>query len=145
MSAPATSSPQKPSPPPAQSTEAVATGWPAGPLASAVRLEGSLQRLEALETMLALGFVGGRVMLVDETTGKVRWLVEAHRGEHSAAWAVLSPDNGRFLASVGRGDAQWKLWDAVSGDLHMVGAMHDGTGACTCEELDLDHPAFQER
>jgi len=94
--------------------------------------------------MLALGFVGGRVMLVDDTTGAVRWAVEAHRGEHSAAWAVLSPDNGRFVASVGRGDARWKLWDASSGGLHMVGAGHDGTGACTCEELDLAHPAFQE-
>jgi WD40 repeat protein len=82
--------------------------------------------------MLALGLDFGRVMLVDEATGDVKWEVRAHTGEDWCAVA-MSP-SGRFVASVGFDDTHWTLLDAVSGAVHRVGARHDGTGACICEE-----------
>jgi WD40 repeat protein len=81
--------------------------------------------------MLALGLHGGRVMLVDEATGEVRWQVQAHSGARWGAHCRLSP-NGRFVASVGDSGQHWTLWDAASGAVHRVGARHDGTGACIC-------------
>jgi len=88
--------------------------------------------------MLALGVKDGRVMLVDEATGEEKWAVRAHR---SYARAAISP-GGRFVVSVGYDD-QWKLWDVESGEVNMVEAMHDGTGACICEKNDLGKMFFQ--
>jgi len=83
--------------------------------------------------MLALGVNSGRVMLVDEATGGVKWQVEAHIGEGPGPQVAMSLD-GRFVASLRFDDPRWKLWDAASGAVHMVGATHDGTGACICAE-----------
>ena len=65
-------------------------------------------------------------MLVDEATGEVQWAVQAHS---LGCWVrvAMSP-NGRFVASVGWDDNDWKIWDAASGELHMVTATHNGTG-----------------
>ena len=94
--------------------------------------------------MLALGVESGRVMLVDEATGGVKWEVEAHIADtisdvlgqqfpHLGYWVLvaISPD-GRFVASVELEHPRWKLWDTASGVVHMVGATHDGAGACIC-------------
>jgi len=94
------------------------------------------KKLCVLRRMLALGVCRGRVMLVDEATAEVRWDVEAHlRGSssesQSGARVAMSPD-GRFVASVGRDEEQWKLWDVSTGAVHMAGATHDGSGACIC-------------
>ena len=75
--------------------------------------------------MLALGLDSGRVMLVDEATGEVQWAVQAHP-LNSDVQVAMSP-NGRFVASVGSDDDDWKIWDAASGELHMVVGTHDGT------------------
>ena len=75
-------------------------------------------------------------MLVDETTGEVKWDLQ-DPGEMDAT-AAMSPD-GSLVASVGNNDPQWKLWDA-SGGLHRMGATHDGSGACNCGVPVLDQP-----
>jgi len=85
-----------------------------------------------LGRMLTLGLRGGRVMLVDEATGEVKWAVQAHAGENSRTKVAMSP-SGRFVASVSTAEENWKLWDAASGAERMAGARHDGTGACICE------------
>ena len=76
--------------------------------------------------MLALGLLSGWVMVVDEATGEERWAVQTHSLKHLVQVA-MSP-NGRFVASVGFRDDDWKIWDAASGELHLVVATHDGTG-----------------
>ena len=53
-------------------------------------------------------------MLVDEATGKERWAVQAHAGTHADTHVVMSP-SGRFVASVGFDEENWKLWDAADG------------------------------
>jgi len=93
-----------------------------------------------LGRMLGLGLYGGRVMLVDEATGEVRWAVQAHAGTHSTTCVA----SGRFLASLGSADANWRLWDAASGAVWMAGARHDGTGACICEVDNFVHGLVQE-
>jgi len=80
--------------------------------------------------MLALGLEDGQVMLVDEATGEVMWAVEAHPAGDECHVA-MSP-SGKFVASVADTEAHWMLWEAASGEVHMVGASHDGTGACIC-------------
>ena len=94
--------------------------------------------------MLALGLDGGRVMLVDESTGEKKWAVQAHPTLSGRTKVAMSPGNGRFVASVGIRDASFKLWDAEDGWLHMVGTMHDGTGACICEVNKLSDKVVQE-
>jgi hypothetical protein len=81
--------------------------------------------------MLALGVVGGRVILVDAATGEERWALQAHAGEYSSTQVAMSP-SGRFVASVGFSEENWKLWDASSGAAWMAGARHDGSRACIC-------------
>jgi len=76
--------------------------------------------------MLALGLTSGRVMLVDGETVEVRWAVQAH-SLNSGVCVAMSP-NGRFVASVGSDDDDWKIWDAASGELHRVFTTHHGTG-----------------
>jgi len=95
-----------------------------------------------LGKMLALGLDNGKVMVVDSGTGEVQWEVEAH-GTGSQTRVAMS--HGRFVASVGVRDAHWKLWDVASGELHMVGATHDGTGACICELNEQDERALNEQ
>jgi len=102
-----------------------------------------------LGRMLAIGLVGlggGRVMLVDEATGEEKWAVQAHSagGTHQTPQVAMSPGNGRFVVSVGGNDEHWKLWDAASGELHRVGATHDGTGACICVFNNLGRRVLQE-
>ena len=92
-----------------------------------------------LGRMLGIGLFGGRVMLVDEATGEVRWAVQAHAGTQSTTCVA----SGRFLASSGGADENWKLWDAASGAVLMVGARH-GTGACICEVDNFVHRLVQE-
>jgi len=101
-----------------------------------------------LGRMLALGLRDGRVMLVDEATGDVKWAVQAHAGENSSTKVAMSPC-GRYVASVSTAEENWKLWDAASGAERMAGARHDGTGACICEvtgggriSLDAGCPAL---
>ena len=77
--------------------------------------------------MLALGLDSGRVMVVDEATGEEKWAVQAHCLD-SRVRVAMSP-NGRSVASVGCRDDGWKIWDAASGELHMVVATHDGTSS----------------
>ena len=87
-----------------------------------------------LGRMLALGLADGRVMLVDEATGEVKWDVQAHPGTGGGrAYVSMSPDNGRFVASVGMDEKHWKLWDAASGAVHRVGARRKG-----CVHLQSD-------
>ena len=70
--------------------------------------------------MLALGCEGGLVKLVDEKTGEVQWAVQAHSLTSRWTEVAISPENGRFVASV----------NGVSGAVHRVGgATHDGSGA----------------
>jgi len=93
-----------------------------------------------LGRMLALGLSDGRLMLVDQATGELKWAVQAHDAsdDGSQITVAMSPD-GRFVASVSFADGHWKLWNAANGAVHRVGAMHgDGTGACICSELDLE-------
>ena len=84
-------------------------------------------------------------MLVDETTGEVKWAVQDDAGEGSFSLVVISP-NGRFVASVGEYGEYWTLWEAASGVVQRVGDRHDGTGACSCRakrngrRLDDDCP-----
>ena len=93
----------------------------------------------------------GRVMLVDEATGQVKWAVQAHipvflpfeQGEPCSTLVARSP-SGRFVASVGNVEENLKLWDAASGAERMAGARHNGTGACICEVEDLGHRVVQE-
>jgi len=96
-----------------------------------------------LEKMLALGVDGGRVMLVDEATGEVKWAVQAHAGGNWRASVAMSSD-GRLLASVGLDDEHWKLWDAASGAVLRAGARHDGTCACTCKVTDIGGRLLQD-
>jgi len=74
-------------------------------------------------------------MLVDESTGEVKWDVQAHPYVSAPRYGhtkiAMTPD-GRRVASVGFNDEQWRLWEAASGTLNRVGARHDGTGACIC-------------
>ena len=76
--------------------------------------------------MLAVGLSGGRVILVDEATGEVRWEVQAHPGQfaeaYSTACVAISPNSGRFVASVGSKEENWKMWDVRSGAAWMAGA-----------------------
>ena len=88
--------------------------------------------------MLAVGVVGGRVTLVDEASGEVKWAEQARSREFCSARVAMSP-SGRFVASVGSKDRQWKLLDATSGTVHRVGARHDGSGACICNGHPLVH------
>jgi WD40 repeat protein len=74
--------------------------------------------------MLALGLDNGRLVVVDEATGEEKWAVQAHSQQSLVHVAV--PPNGRFVASVGFDDYDWKIWDAWSGKLHRVVATHDG-------------------
>jgi WD40 repeat protein len=91
--------------------------------------------------MLALGFEGGRLALMDENTSEVKWDVMAHPTSLPNAPEVALSPNGAFVASFLRhGSMQWKLWNVENGVLHMVGAAHDGTGACICGVPELDHP-----
>ena len=83
-----------------------------------------------LGNMLALGLANGQVKLVDEATGEVKWAVQAH---HYGSRTAMSSE-GRFIASVGGDDEHWKLWDAASGAVHKVGARHDGTAGCICDD-----------
>ena len=53
-----------------------------------------------LGRMLALGLSSGRVMLVDEATGEVRWAVQAQPYHFLV---VMSADTGKFVASVATG------------------------------------------
>ena len=71
------------------------------------------------------------MVLVDEATGKKRWEVQGHAGANSRRHVAMSP-NGRFVASVGYDEENWKLWDAANGAEWMTGARHDGTGGCSC-------------
>ena len=96
-----------------------------------------------LGRMLALGLGDGRVMLVDEETGEVRWAVQAHSGE-DVRTRVATSMGCRFVASVGRCEEQWKLWDAASGAVHRVGPKHDGKGACICVVPDVGQRVLQE-
>jgi len=85
-------------------------------------------------------------MLVDEGTGEVKWAIQAHTSTcagYSPSGVAMSTD-GRFVASVGLEDDQWKLWHAASGAIHSVGARHDGSGACICDVPPLGHPSFKE-
>jgi len=84
-----------------------------------------------LVRMLALGLEGGRVMLVDEATGEVRWAVQAHAGGTTSTLVAMSSKGG-LVASAGAAEHSWKLWDCESGAQWMTGARHDGTGACIC-------------
>ena len=70
---------------------------------------------------------------MDASTGEKQWGVQAHPTLSGRTKVAMSPENGRFVASVGIRDASFKLWDAADGWLHMVGTMHDGTGKCICE------------
>ncbi|KAJ1479404.1 Quino protein amine dehydrogenase [Baffinella frigidus] len=79
--------------------------------------------------MLALGLQHGRVMLVHEATGKVKW--ESAPNFLCVSSVAMSP-NGRFVASVSSNTEHWTLWDAVSGAVNRVGATHDGTAGCIC-------------
>jgi len=97
----------------------------------------------SLVRMLALGVDGGRVILVDETTGEVKWSVQAHPVEDWSSRVAMSPGGG-VMASVGQRDEHWTLLDAASGVVHRVGARHDGTGACICEVPDLGQRLVQE-
>jgi len=104
----------------------------------ATLISGKPEELCLLNTMLALALNTGRVMRVDETTGEVKWAVQAHLpgkyGESASPRVAMSPGDGRFMVSVGRCNAHWKLWDAASGAVHRMGA-RDGTGACICDDL----------
>jgi len=77
--------------------------------------------------MLALGLTSGRVMVVDEATGEVKWAVQAH-SLNARVQVAMSP-NGRFVASVGFPDVDCKIWDAASGKFHRVVATHNGADA----------------
>jgi len=84
-------------------------------------------------------------MLVDEANGEVRWTVDAHAGDDDGQSCVaMSPDNGRFVASVSSSEENWKLWDVASGAEWMAGARHDGTAACICEVHVQGHRVKQE-
>jgi len=107
-----------------------------GPLSSAARLKVAV----FAGSMLALGTTGGRVMLVDEATGEIRWEIEA---SDSSTRVAMSPD-GRLVASLGLKDEHWKLLDSSSGEVHRVGAKHDGTKACICEVPDSGQRLLQE-
>ena len=106
-------------------------------------LQQDRRKLCVLRRMLALGLRGGRVMLVDEATGEVKWTVQAHIGDYSRAQVAMSPD-GKFVASVASNDANWTFLDSA-GAVPMVGAAHDGTRACICAVNDVGHTVLQER
>ena len=95
--------------------------------------------------MLAVGEAGpGRVLLVDEATGEVKCADQpSHCGYIPGARVAMSPD-GRFVASVGWCDEHWTLWDATSGEVHRVGARHDGTCACICEFSNVRYRLLKE-
>jgi WD40 repeat protein len=80
--------------------------------------------------MIAIGLQGGNICLVDAETGAIKWDVQAHAGSLYTSVAV-SPD-GRWVASVGIADRQWKLWDSIDGTLRMAVPSHDGRGECMC-------------
>jgi WD40 repeat protein len=87
--------------------------------------------------MLALGCYGGRVKLVDEANPREeRWTVEAHAGSFGTATHVAMSPSGRFVASFGEDDNNWKLFEAASGDEWIAGTLHDGTGACVCHTFN---------
>ena len=75
--------------------------------------------------------------MVDEASGEVKWAEQARSREFCSARVAISP-SGRFVASVGSEDRQWKLLDAASGTVHRVGAKH-GTGACICNGHPFVH------
>jgi len=79
--------------------------------------------------MLVLGLDSGRMIMVDEATGEEKWAVQAHT-QDSPVQVAMSP-SGRFVASVGYDDDDCKIWDAASGELHMVVATRDGSVAHT--------------
>jgi len=74
----------------------------------------------------------GRVLLVEAATGTVRWDVASYPNQASTVHRVAMSPDGRFVASVGDLEENWKLLDAASGAAWMTGAKHDGTGACVC-------------
>ena len=85
--------------------------------------------------MLALGGEG-RVLLVDEATGELRWAVKPlHTPEAYAGSTVGSIEIFcRFVASVRIEDERWRLWDAAIGVrrkwcVHLPGARCDRGGA----------------
>jgi WD40 repeat protein len=71
--------------------------------------------------------------LVETATGKVRWDVVTCRDQRRMMHArvAMSPD-GRFVVRVGSSEENWTLVDAPSGATWLIGAKHDGTGACVC-------------
>ena len=89
-------------------------------------------------------------MLMDEATGEVKWAVQAHAAEDpnklggSSTTKVAMSPNGRFVASVGTADENWKPWQAASGAEWMTGVRHDGTGTCSCQVDDLGRRVLQE-
>jgi WD40 repeat protein len=92
--------------------------------------------------MMAVGLDDGRCMVIDAVTWVEKWAVQAHpHGADRLGWvkAAMSPD-GSLVASVSRDDPQWKLWNSASGELHLQGFTHDGSGACICEVPALCDP-----
>jgi len=79
-------------------------------------------------------------MLVDEATGEIRWEIEA---SDSSTRVAMSPD-GRLVAILRWNDEHWKLLDSSNGEVHRVGAKHDGTNACICEVPDSGQRLLQE-
>jgi len=75
--------------------------------------------------MLAVGTYDGRIRLVDAPTGMVRWDVQSY--QVTGDIAVAMPPDGRFVASVGDSEENWKLWHCGSGVLCMTGARHRST------------------
>lgn len=84
--------------------------------------------------MLAFGLHSGRVAMLHSKSRNVIWNVPVVENVPIGSHIHVAMSRTKSLVLVaGGGEQCWTLLDAVNGEIHSVGPLHDGTGGCICE------------